>query len=855
MPAIDERKDPESEMGAAVHESETVVPSMGSDGGGSSATDAVAPPQDRFADLGEFARQLIELGLIDEAELQAFADDSAQGVLGLSRALVNAGKLTAYQAAAVYQKKGRGLLIGNYLILDKLGQGGMGMVFKARHRRLGKLGALKILPPSFARDPTAVQRFRREIQAAGRLQHPNLVAAQDADEDRGVHFLVMNYVDGRDLDRIVHESGPLPVAQAVDCLIQAARGLEAAHAQGIIHRDIKPGNLMLAAGTVRVLDLGLARIVDATNPFSKSAAGRLTQSGMYMGTIDYMAPEQAEDSHRVDHRADIYSLGCTLHYLLTGREPFPAETVLKRLVAHMERTPPALSVARPEVPPALDAAYHKMMAKRPEDRPASMIEVVALLEACKEAAAQADRAPAKAPRSQPELKVFNEPLKGGGPPTTRSGPSVGARPKPAAATGVNNELSLADLAMDVRSEASPPPPLPPSPRTSPARGQRPKRMAATGTRGRGRNSPIFVAVGAVAVLVSGIVGFALLAGRGRGPEVTPPALPSETQSVQDQRVEKPTEPSPSQLPRDLATVTEPPTPANSGPSQEHRDPMPPTRPPDQPKTEVGKLIAKAGPTKTVGGRSRQADRPAASPPAPPEVKILRPALPALTRLQQPIPMRFPNATPLTDVLRYIKKATKKGTDDPGLAIYLDPLGFQEAEKTFMSTVMIDVDGIPLETTLAEILKQLGLAYVVKDGALFVSSRNGVERERRKPEKEIRAFDATPKTKAVLARLELPVSMPFVNETPLDRVLAHITRATTSPTHTGIPIYVEQRGLQVVERNMLSTVWIDLDGVPLRTSLRWTLDQLGLIYVVKDGMLHITARELVNGPAGRARRTR
>src|SRR5262249_27479720 len=162
---------------------------------------------------------LIDLGLIDETELQAFAADAAQGVLGLSRALVKAGKLTAYQAAAVYQKKGRGLLVGNYLVLDKLGQGGMGMVFKARHRRLGKVGALKPLPPSFARNPTAVQRFRREVQAAGRLQHPNLVAARDADEDRGVHFLVMDYVDGRDLDRIVRESGPLPVAQAVDCLI------------------------------------------------------------------------------------------------------------------------------------------------------------------------------------------------------------------------------------------------------------------------------------------------------------------------------------------------------------------------------------------------------------------------------------------------------------------------------------------------------------------------------------------------------------------------------------------------------------------------------------------------------------
>ncbi len=157
----------------------------------------------------------------------------------------------------------------------------MGMVFKARHRRLGRVGALKILPPSFARDRSAVLRFRREVEAAGRLKHPNVVAALDADEDRGVHFLVMDYVEGKDLDRIVQERGPLPVGQAVDCLIQAARGLDATHAEGIVHRDIKAANLMLdRSGTVRVLDLGLARIVEAGNPFNKTAARRLTESGM-----------------------------------------------------------------------------------------------------------------------------------------------------------------------------------------------------------------------------------------------------------------------------------------------------------------------------------------------------------------------------------------------------------------------------------------------------------------------------------------------------------------------------------------------------------------------------------------------
>ncbi len=257
MPAGEEAKGADDEHTRDVHESATIIPALNREqaASGQSSSDPPAPPS-----LDEFSRALLELGLVDAAELESFANDSAEGVLGLSRALVRAGKVTPYQAAAIYQRKSRGLLIGNYLILEKLGQGGMGVVFKARHRRLKRVGALKILPPSLARDRDAVMRFRREVEAAGRLKHANLVAAQDADEDRGVQFLVMDYVEGRDLDRVVREGGPMPLAQAIDCVIQAARGLEAAHAQGIVHRDIKPGNLMLdQAGTVRVLDLGLAR--------------------------------------------------------------------------------------------------------------------------------------------------------------------------------------------------------------------------------------------------------------------------------------------------------------------------------------------------------------------------------------------------------------------------------------------------------------------------------------------------------------------------------------------------------------------------------------------------------------------
>ena len=492
------------------------------------------------ADLEEFRRALVELGLVTDEELAHFnaATPSGEGVLGLARSLVTAGKITAYQSAALYQHKGRGLLIGHYLILDKLGAGGMGMVFQARHRRLGTVVALKILPPSFARDRQAVLRFQREVEAASRLNHPNIVAALDAAEDRGVHFLVMEYVEGRDLDRVVRERGPMRVAEAVDCLIQAARGLAAAHAQGIVHRDIKPSNLMLdGAGTVRVLDLGLALIVDSSNPFGQTAATRLTASGMYMGTVDYMAPEQAEDSKRADHRADIYSLGCTLFYLLTGREPFVAETVLKRLMAHLERPAPSLRAARPDVPTALEEAYQKMMAKRPADRPASMSAVIALLEVSKTAAVEPPPTAALGapPRSSPQLKVFDEaPLKRAGQAQAGRGESVFARrDKPTDDAQVGSGLSLDDLVMDVRSEIPLAPPLPTikravKPRTPPPDRPVPGRSRpARGDRRRG----LVLALGVLALLGIAFVGFLEYAAgprdthpraSSRAPEETPP---------------------------------------------------------------------------------------------------------------------------------------------------------------------------------------------------------------------------------------------------------------------------------------------------------------------------------------------
>jgi serine/threonine protein kinase/WD40 repeat protein len=354
-------------------------------------------PADQIAPVSaaEFRKTAVELGLLDTDVFDRMAAGFASDFDGLNRSLSRCGLVTAYQAAAICQGKARGLIVGDYLILDKLGQGGMGVVFKARHRRRGMTVALKLLPPRLARDRKFVLRFRREIQAAALLDHPNVVAALDADEDRGVHFMTMEYIEGIDLAGFVKNGGALSVEQAARYVIQAAQGLAAAHDRGIIHRDIKPGNLMLdATGTIRVLDLGLALMKEDVAQTDQTAAMTLTHVGVYMGTVDFMAPEQAHNSHTVDHRADIYSLACTLHFLLTVRPPFEGMTPLARLIAHQQTPAPSLRDKRPDVPEAVDALYLAMMAKQPDDRPSSMEEVVARLEACLLPGSQPPLAPA-----------------------------------------------------------------------------------------------------------------------------------------------------------------------------------------------------------------------------------------------------------------------------------------------------------------------------------------------------------------------------------------------------------------------------------------------------------------------------
>ena len=350
---------------------------------------AVVDPRD------EFAESLTSSGLLSDAELRVVKDclsethSSASDVRVLAHELVHRGVLTRYQASAVYQGRTAELMLGDYVILEKLGAGGMGEVFKAYHRRMKRVVAIKLLSAEIAKTQRVLERFQREVETTALLLHPNIVAAYDAGEQNGVHYLVMEFVDGKTLREIVRDHGPLSASRAVKYIIQAARGLGHAHGEGVVHRDIKPSNMLLdRKDVVRILDMGLAR------PDTGSWAHRsdpelpavrspdLTQFGAVFGTPDFMAPEQAIDCRNVDERADIYSLGCSLYYLLTGKPLFPGGNAEDKIDAHRLETAPSLRILRPDVPESLDIVYQKMVRKRVDQRHDSADELITALSAC-----------------------------------------------------------------------------------------------------------------------------------------------------------------------------------------------------------------------------------------------------------------------------------------------------------------------------------------------------------------------------------------------------------------------------------------------------------------------------------------
>lgn len=280
--------------------------------------------------------------------------------------------------AAPEKASRRATRLGDYELLKQLGQGGMGTVYQARHSRLKRVVALKVLPKDRLNNEEAVRRFEREMEAVGRLDHPHIVRATDAREERGIRYLVMEYVDGLDLAEIVKRCGPLSIADACEVTRQAAEALSCSQENGLVHRDVKPSNFMLdTQGRVKLLDLGLAQCQEA-----ESLGGQITGVGQVMGTPDFLSPEQALESHAVDIRTDVYSLGATLYHLLSGRGPFSGpeyDSAMKKVLGHLRDPVPPIQVARPGVPRPVAALLARMLAKEPAERPSSPAEVANVL--------------------------------------------------------------------------------------------------------------------------------------------------------------------------------------------------------------------------------------------------------------------------------------------------------------------------------------------------------------------------------------------------------------------------------------------------------------------------------------------
>jgi len=322
-----------------------------------------------------FTDRLEQFGLLSAHDLapvrerlseSGFNDEPAR----LAAELVAEGRITRYQCDVLLGKYTGPLQLGNYLVLGPIGQGGMGRVYKARHRRMQRLVAIKMISPRAASSGDVTRRFMREARASARLNHPHIVRAFDVDVADGATYFAMEFVDGVDLATLVKRRGPLPVEKVVDLMTQAGEGLQYAHAQGIVHRDIKPSNLLVdTAGTLKILDMGLAR-------FDEASAGPLTVTGEVVGTADYMSPEQAETPRSVDHRSDIYSLGCTMYLLLTGQPMYAGQTIMEKLMSHKSAPIPSLRDMRRDVLRRLDQLFQEMVAKKPDDRPQTMSDVV-----------------------------------------------------------------------------------------------------------------------------------------------------------------------------------------------------------------------------------------------------------------------------------------------------------------------------------------------------------------------------------------------------------------------------------------------------------------------------------------------
>ena len=329
--------------------------------------------------LETFLSQLSDSGILPEEKFKvvvskknSFADGEA-----LARDMIKSNLLTKYQAEQILGGRTKHLVMGKYQILEKIGAGGMGQVYKAYHSGTGRIVAIKVILSKSKIDPEVIRRFEREVKAAAKLVHQNIITVFDADQINGRVFMVMEYIKGNDLAAIIAKKGKLSVVESVKYIIQTANGLKYAHDQGVIHRDIKPGNIIIGTdGSVKIVDMGLAKIEADSNHEDVSM---LTGATAIMGTVDFMSPEQGFSSRDVDARADIYSLGATLFYLLTGKFMYAGNSAFAKLLAHRESPIPSLRIALPGVPSQLETLFTKMVAKNAVDRYQSMAEVILAL--------------------------------------------------------------------------------------------------------------------------------------------------------------------------------------------------------------------------------------------------------------------------------------------------------------------------------------------------------------------------------------------------------------------------------------------------------------------------------------------
>ncbi len=387
-------------------------------------------------------------GMIDESRLATYLLRRTVGAevpedpRDASDAMVRDGLLTAFQAEQFLLGKWRGFTIGKYKLLERVGVGGMGQVFLCEHMFMKRRVAIKVLPPAKAEQPAALGRFYREARAAGSLEHPNIVRTHDIDQDGNLHFIVMEYVDGANLLDIVKKFGPLDIGRAVHYIRKVALGLDFAFRGGIIHRDIKPGNILVdRVGAIKLLDLGLAR-------FYKDTTDMLTlkyDDKIVLGTADYVAPEQVANSHAVDVRADIYALGASFYFVLAGHPPFPNGTVSQKLLWHRTKDPTPIRQIRPEVPEGLAAILAKMMHKDANRRfatPAELVEALEIWDPAEVAAPAPEEMPKLSPAAlegveppiepyvPPSSKLLSKLLESGELPLSEMRRRLSAKPSP-----------------------------------------------------------------------------------------------------------------------------------------------------------------------------------------------------------------------------------------------------------------------------------------------------------------------------------------------------------------------------------------------------------------------------------------